>query len=90
MRLFLVVALFASFSTVAFADPRSEALTVLDEWTKAFAASDVEALVNLYAPNAIFMGTGSKAVVTDPAALRKYFEEALLTRLAANGRRTRT
>ena len=26
------------------------------------------------------MGTGSKTVVTDPAAIRKYFEEAILTR----------
>jgi hypothetical protein len=26
------------------------------------------------------MGTGSKSVTTDPAAIRKYFENALLTR----------
>ena len=90
MRLWLVITICASLSAAASADPRSEALTVLDQWTKAFAASDVEALVNLYAPDAVFMGTGSKAVVTGPAAIRKYFEEALLTRLAANGRRTRT
>lgn len=26
------------------------------------------------------MGTGSKSVVTEPAAIRKYFEDAILTR----------
>ena len=80
MRLLLIIAFFALFSSAASADPRSDALAVLDQWTKAFTASDVEALVNLYAPDAIFMGTGSKTVVTDPAAIRKYFEEAILTR----------
>ena len=32
------------------------------------------------APDALFIGTGSKTVVTDPAAIRTYFEGALLTR----------
>jgi uncharacterized protein (TIGR02246 family) len=49
-------------------------------WTDAFAASDVDALVNLYTPDALFMGTGSKTIVTDPAEVRKYFEGAVLTR----------
>jgi ketosteroid isomerase-like protein len=62
------------------ADAKGEALAVLDQWTKAFAASDVDAIVKLYAPDALFMGTGSKTVVTDPAAIRKYFEGAILTR----------
>jgi uncharacterized protein (TIGR02246 family) len=81
MRLFLyAIALCASLSSAAFAGPKEDALAVLDKWTKAFAASDVDAIVKLYAPDALFMGTGSKTVVTDPAAIRKYFEGALLTR----------
>ena len=52
----------------------------MDKWTKAFAASDVDAIVSLNAPDALFMGTGSQTVVTEPAAIRKYFEDALLTR----------
>jgi uncharacterized protein (TIGR02246 family) len=75
-----VVCFLASFSSAAIAGPKEEALAVLEEWTKAFAASDVDAIVNLNAPDALFMGTGSKTVVTDPAAIRKYFEGALLTR----------
>jgi uncharacterized protein (TIGR02246 family) len=79
-RLLSAIALYASLSSLAFADAKTEALAVLDQWTKAFAASDVDAIVGLYAPDALFMGTGSKTVVTDPAAIRKYFEDAILTR----------
>ena len=80
MRVVLsIIAVCASLSS-AWAGPREDALAVLDQWTKAFAASDVDALLNLHAPDALFMGTGSKTVVTDPAAIRKYFEGAVLTR----------
>lgn len=49
-------------------------------WTKAFAESDVDAIARLYAPDALFIGTGSKTIVTEPQAIRKYFEDTLLTR----------
>jgi uncharacterized protein (TIGR02246 family) len=79
MRLFLcIVTLIASVST-AFAGPKEDALQVLDKWAKAFTDSDVDAIVSLYAPDALFVGTGSKAVVTKPEGIRKYFEAALLT-----------
>jgi hypothetical protein len=74
----LLVSVF--FVSSAFAGPKEEALSVLDQWTKAFAASDVDAIVKLYAPETYFMGTGSKSVVTDHSAIRKYFEDAILTR----------
>jgi uncharacterized protein (TIGR02246 family) len=69
-----------SLSSPAIAGPQEDALVVLERWTKAFADSDVDAIVKLYAPDTLFMGTGSKTVVTDPAEIRSYFEEALLTR----------
>jgi uncharacterized protein (TIGR02246 family) len=79
MRLFLcAVTLLASISTVI-AGPKEDALQVLDKWTKAFTDSDVDAIVGLYAPDALFVGTGSKAVVTQTEGIRKYFEAALLT-----------
>ena len=53
---------------------------MVDRWAAAFAASDVDAIVGLYAPDALFLGTGSEAVVTDPADVRRYFEAALLNR----------
>ena len=79
MRLLLSVICFvASLPSGAIAGPKEEALEVVDKWTKAFAASDVDAIVSLNAPDALFMGTGSQTVVTEPAAIRKYFEDAPL------------
>ena len=78
MRLFLYgFILMASISTAA-ADSKTDALQIIDRWAKAFTASDVDAIVKLYAPDALFMGTGSKAVVTKPEDIRTYFEAALL------------
>lgn len=69
--------LMASISTAA-ADSKVDALQIVDRWAKAFAASDVDAIVKLYAPDALFLGTGSKAVVTKPEGIRTYFEAGLL------------
>ena len=73
-----VVSLALPFS-IAFAGPKEDALQVLDNWAKAFSASDVDGIVNLYSPDALFMGTGSKSVVVKPDGIRKYFEAALNT-----------
>ena len=78
-KLLIAVALFVSLCSTAVAGPREEALQVLEKWTKAFADSDVDGIVKLYAPDALFLGTGSKAVVVEPAGIRKYFERALLS-----------
>lgn len=79
MRSLLVaVALFASLCTTAIAGPKEEALQVLQKWTKAFTDSDVDGIVRLYAPDALFFGTGSKTLVIAPQDIRKYFEQALL------------
>jgi uncharacterized protein (TIGR02246 family) len=78
MRIFVCgLILMASIST-AVADSKADALQVIDRWAKAFSASDVDAIVKLYAPDALFMGTGSKVVVTKPEGIRTYFENALL------------
>jgi uncharacterized protein (TIGR02246 family) len=78
--LLLAVATLATLTSAAIAGPKEDALEVLRVWTADFAASDVDGIVKLYAPDALFMGTGSKTVVTDPAEIKKYFEGALLTR----------
>lgn len=77
-RLPISVAMFALLCSVATAGPREDALQVLEKWTKAFADSDVDGIVKLYAPDTTFLGTGSKTVVVKPEEIRKYFEQALL------------
>jgi len=58
--------------------PKEEALQVLERWSQAFGQSNVDAIVALYAPDALFMGTGSKTLVTRQEGIRSYFENALL------------
>lgn len=80
MRAFiLLLTLTALLATPAFAGPEDEAMAVVNKWAQAFNASDVDAIVALYAPDALFLGTGSRTVVTEPAGIREYFERALLT-----------
>ncbi len=80
MRQSLVaVILILAGSAAAQAGPREDALRVVDAWTRAFSASDIEAMVGLYDPDASFVGTGSRAVVTRPEGIRAYFERGFLT-----------
>ncbi len=58
----------------AIADPKAEALQVLAKWIQAFNASDIEGIVSLYAPDALFIGTGSREVGSNPEYFRKYFQ----------------
>lgn len=67
----------AAWATAA-AGPREDALAVVERWVAAFTASDIDAIVALHAPDALFIGTGSRSVINDPAAVRTYFERALL------------
>ena len=54
--------------------PKAEALQVLAKWIQAFNASDIEGIVSLYAPDALFIGTGSKEVGSNPEYFRNYFQ----------------
>jgi hypothetical protein len=70
--------LLISASTFAVAGPKEDALQVVEKWSKAFGESNVDAIVALHAPDALFMGTSSKSLVTKPEGIRSYFENALL------------
>ena len=74
-KIVIASVLLVSLSTSAIAGPKEDAFQVLEQWTQAFKASDVEAIANLYAPDALFFGTGSQTLVTSPEGIRKYFEQ---------------
>jgi uncharacterized protein (TIGR02246 family) len=78
-NLLIAVVVFASLCSTAIAGPKEDALQVVEKWAKAFTDSDVDGIVKLYAPDATFLGTGSKNVVVKPEEIRKYFEQALLS-----------
>src|SRR5881397_3173063 len=79
MRKLLVAIALLVCAWGAHAGPREDALAVVQKWAEAFTASDVDAIVRLYAPDALFFGTGSKSLVTKPEDIRVYFEQALLS-----------
>lgn len=64
----------SSLSSSANPDPKEDALQVLAKWVEAFNASDIDGIVSLYAPDALFIGTGSKEVGTSPEYFRNYFQ----------------
>jgi hypothetical protein len=50
----------------AFAGAEEDALQVVERWAAAFRASDVDAIVALYAPDALFLGTGAEWKIVHP------------------------
>jgi uncharacterized protein (TIGR02246 family) len=77
-KFFCTAILLGSVCTAAIAGPKEDAMLVVERWTQAFTASDVDAIVGMYATDAVFMGTGTKTIVTQPQVIRKYFETALV------------
>jgi uncharacterized protein (TIGR02246 family) len=73
-RVCVVLVMFALIVAPAVsAAPADEASAVIDRWAATFSANDVESLLKLYADDAIFLGTVSPIIATDPAAIRSYF-----------------
>jgi len=57
----------------SFAGPAEEANAALDRFSAAYSANDVEALVQLYTPNTILLGTNSPIISEGRDAVRAYF-----------------
>ena len=64
--------------TAAVAGPKEDAVQVVERWAKAFTEADVDTIVSLHASDAVFIGTGSKTIVTQPEDIKKYFQGVLL------------
>jgi uncharacterized protein (TIGR02246 family) len=58
--------------------PEGQAVEVVKRWANAFPEADVEGLVKLFAGDATFLGTTSRALVSDIDGIRAYFQDALL------------
>jgi ketosteroid isomerase-like protein len=67
----LCLSLLGAMPTMA--GPAEEANAALDRFSAAYTANDVEALVGLYAPNAILLGTNSPTISEGREAVRTYF-----------------
>ena len=68
----LVLALLALAPAAAVAGPAEDASALIDRWAAAFNRNDVDALVKLYAPDAIFMSSVDPSIHEGTAAIREY------------------
>jgi uncharacterized protein (TIGR02246 family) len=76
----LIVALFTLIPAITLAGPAEDAGSVVNHWAEAFNANDVDSLIDLYAPDAIFIGTSGAGLIEGKDAIHAYF-----TRLANSG-----
>ena len=72
MRVILVM-LLALGPTSAFAGPAEEASATIDRWAAAYTANDIDAIVKLYASDALLHGTSSPTLNAGTAAIHSYF-----------------
>lgn len=59
-------------------DTIKDALEVVERWSTAFTQSDTDTVMSLFATDAVFIGTTSKTLVTNPEGIRHYFESSLV------------
>ena len=66
-----------AWSTLVHASPKEDALAAYDKFLTSFTTGNHTQLAALFAPDALFYGTGSAEVVTTPEGIVAYFTEAL-------------
>lgn len=77
MSRFIAVALSLLWTTAALAGPREDALAQYEKFFESFRTDNQEQVAALFSPDALFMGTISPDLVTDPAGVKAYFVRAL-------------
>jgi uncharacterized protein (TIGR02246 family) len=76
----LLFILLALAPAAALAGPAEDANAVVDRWSATFTANDAGALLKLYAPDAILLGTVSPVISESSAPIAAYF-----SRLSGSG-----
>jgi uncharacterized protein (TIGR02246 family) len=75
MRILLLgIALSMTVPISVTAGPKEEAYQVVEKFKRAFDASDVQGIVNLFAPDAVFLGTVSPKLATKTDEINAYFQ----------------
>jgi uncharacterized protein (TIGR02246 family) len=78
--LVLAMLVLALTPILAIAEPADDAGSAVDRWVTAFNSNDVDAVVSLYAPDAILVGSTGLTLTQGSEAIRGYF-----ARLAKSG-----
>jgi uncharacterized protein (TIGR02246 family) len=74
LQLVFGIALMVAVPFSVMAGPREEAYQVVEKLERAFDASDVQGIVNLFAPDAVFLGTVSPKLATKTDEINAYFQ----------------
>ena len=81
MRNFIAALLALVFIAPANAGPIEEAFAVIQQFKKAYDASDPPAIVKLFAADAVFLGTTMQGPTRDKGAILKYFQASAAANL---------
>jgi len=68
-----LVVLLAMVPVTAMAGPAEDGAAAIDRWNAAYNANDLDALMKVYAPDAVLQGTSEPQINVGTADLRKYF-----------------
>ncbi|MFI5014226.1 MAG: YybH family protein [Hyphomicrobiales bacterium] len=74
MRYLIAALLLVGAVSPASAGPKEDAFAVIEQFKKSFDASDPPAIVKLFAPDAVFLGTTMQRPTRDKEAILKYFQ----------------
>ena len=72
-RRLILIAVCLAFPCSAFAGPKEDAQAVFDKFLTALTAANLDEVVGLFAPEALFWGTTMRDLATTPDAIRQYF-----------------
>jgi hypothetical protein len=68
-----LVALLVAGPVTSMAGPAEDGVAAIDRWVAAYNANDLDALMKVYAPDAILQGTSEPQINVGTDDLRKYF-----------------
>lgn len=77
MRRFVLLLLATLWAAPGWCGPREDALAEYEKFFAYFTTDNHEQLISLFSADALFIGTISPELVTDPAGIREYFVKAL-------------
>jgi uncharacterized protein (TIGR02246 family) len=73
IRRLLLIAVCLALPCSAFAGPKEDAQAVFDQFLTALTAANLDEVVGLFTPEALFWGTTMRDLATTPDAIRQYF-----------------
>lgn len=75
LRHAILAVLMVLIPVVCSASPADDAAAIIDQWAAAYSSNNLEALLKVYAPDAILQGTNEPQINVGREALRQYFRD---------------